>query len=943
MFDHPKGRGGAGGGALEIVALNDITLGPRSKISFPGEAGFRSYMTAGGGGSGGAILLSAGGAIRVEGELSVKGGDGGVADAPDSKIGIGAAGGHGGAGAGGRIAMFGETIAIDKNATISYGGGVGAAGCKTETRQCDGGEGTFYRDALLHHEMFVDDAVGAAGTAHSLFLSNSESERTQSDVEKDVPFVQNGPIFTFPTSQPGRVTYFVRVADKGVVGEAAIDEDGWGTTFELRQGDFTDFANSKKHPSNIVIGVRLGKTFTHGSGYNAFPGDQLRSAGDSTFEKYAKTNVWYKVDIRINWTTKTYDVFLDDVRRVSNAAFVGAGVDSVGLSTYRKVAAWYDEIFAGTDTTMDFRCPMSTDSGLTITRPIQTGWKASNIGEASSNHKMERHESHLSRREMYNWHNGKLNPFDGDGHRAFNSDIKFRLATGDRRGVTGSVNAGSMLAVKSNTISKDIAERASTSAGDYGGPAWDEGSASNPNNLYRYYWYGEHTNAAAARPGYAKNDKMQGGVAACSTDDFVTWRNEGIMLNYANITDMVFGKSGPFFVERPKVLHNALTNKYVMWMSIDDVDHTLGLAGVAVSEYPDGPFEFVRSFFPDGNETHDLTVYQNETDPSEAYLARTYYATVDYILPAPVLQPLWESVKNPDGTVNYGLSYHRAMYEPMYDDYHDIYLQRWRTEDKPWKVVCVHKVTGVRREIPHGVKNFDGDVCEHPVEYKIVEGQGQLFGDDLPTNPREGIASRFLDPTDVANSWWKPSSVPSVKAQPWSANYKEGFCGNRKLDDDLKLTDPLIGKREESSRRTCSNIVDNAVHPTPPDKLIGVNTVVEKRRAKYVAISKLTDDFLDTSGVLTAYEGEMEEEKDLVTLIKGFKKQFNWGPGHELRSTYMPQRYVEGFEMADDFATRFHQFEENFNDRAFFSLACKLDGSCPVNFRDQILAHSGNT
>jgi hypothetical protein len=42
-------------------------------------------------------------------------------------------------------------------------------------------------------------------------------------------------------------------------------------------------------------------------------------------------------------------------------------------------------------------------------------------------------------------------------------------------------------------------------------------------------------------------------VAACSTDDFVTWRFEGIVLHYANLTDMVLGTQGPFHVERPKV------------------------------------------------------------------------------------------------------------------------------------------------------------------------------------------------------------------------------------------------------------------------------------------------------------------------------------------------------------------------------------------------------
>ena len=58
------------------------------------------------------------------------------------------------------------------------------------------------------------------------------------------------------------------------------------------------------------------------------------------------------------------------------------------------------------------------------------------------------------------------------------------------------------------------------------------------------------------------------------------------------------------------------------------------------------------------------------------YLARTYYAEIEYILPGAVMQPVWDSVKKKDGTVDFGLSYHRAFYSKDYDNYHDIYLQR---------------------------------------------------------------------------------------------------------------------------------------------------------------------------------------------------------------------------------------------------------------------------
>lgn len=56
MFSSPWGLGGSGGGALELVALNDIVLGPDSVLSCNGEDGLSGYMTAGGGGSGGILF-----------------------------------------------------------------------------------------------------------------------------------------------------------------------------------------------------------------------------------------------------------------------------------------------------------------------------------------------------------------------------------------------------------------------------------------------------------------------------------------------------------------------------------------------------------------------------------------------------------------------------------------------------------------------------------------------------------------------------------------------------------------------------------------------------------------------------------------------------------------------------------------------------------------------
>lgn len=41
----------------------------------------------------------------------------------------------------------------------------------------------------------------------------------------------------------------------------------------------------------------------------------------------------------------------------------------------------------------------------------------------------------------------------------------------------------------------------------------------------------------------------------------------------------------------------------------------------------------------------------------------TYYKTVSYWAPRPVMMPLWESVQDASGRTHFELSYHRSYYE----------------------------------------------------------------------------------------------------------------------------------------------------------------------------------------------------------------------------------------------------------------------------------------
>ena len=140
--------------------------------------------------------------------------------------------------------------------------------------------------------------------------------------------------------------------------------------------------------------------------------------------------------------------------------------------------------------------------------------------------------------------------------------------------------------------------------------------------------------------------------------------------------------------------------------------------------------------------------------------------------------------------------------------------------------------------------------------YKVVEGQG--YDDTYFTT--DGVKSRFMDPDDPSKSEWRPNSVPDVRAQPWKNSYRDGACGLRQKDEDYGLNDPEIPTRELQDRGNCSNIEDNPLHPTMPDELVKELYVVERRRAKFVAVSALTPDLLDTTSQLDSFEGELEGE-----------------------------------------------------------------------------------
>ena len=131
-----------------------------------------------------------------------------------------------------------------------------------------------------------------------------------------------------------------------------------------------------------------------------------------------------------------------------------------------------------------------------------------------------------------------------------------------------------------------------------------------------YYLYGENK-AGPTKPGGcgARVDVI--GIECYSSPDLVRWTDCGLALK-AVPDDEGHDLHPARVVERPKVVFNRKTGKFVMWMHVDAWDYTAARAGVAVSDFPTGPFEYLGSMRPNGLESRDMTLFQDED--GKAYL-----------------------------------------------------------------------------------------------------------------------------------------------------------------------------------------------------------------------------------------------------------------------------------------------------------------------------------
>ncbi|MEP4534619.1 MAG: glycoside hydrolase family 43 protein [Cyclobacteriaceae bacterium] len=104
-----------------------------------------------------------------------------------------------------------------------------------------------------------------------------------------------------------------------------------------------------------------------------------------------------------------------------------------------------------------------------------------------------------------------------------------------------------------------------------------------------YYWFGEHK-------GEGNNALI--GVMCYSSEDLYNWKNEGVALAVSEDPDSDIVRG--CVMERPKVVFNRKTGKFVMWFHLElkGQGYNAARTGVAISDSPTGSFKYIKSLRP---------------------------------------------------------------------------------------------------------------------------------------------------------------------------------------------------------------------------------------------------------------------------------------------------------------------------------------------------------
>ncbi|WP_443083999.1 RICIN domain-containing protein [Verrucosispora sp. WMMA2121] len=148
-----------------------------------------------------------------------------------------------------------------------------------------------------------------------------------------------------------------------------------------------------------------------------------------------------------------------------------------------------------------------------------------------------------------------------------------------------------------------------------------------------YYWFGENRNP---------NNTFRA-VSVYRSTDLRNWEFRNNVLTQSSAAELQSAN-----IERPKVIYNARTGRYVMWMHKENgTNYSEARAAVASSATVDGNYTYHGSFRPLGHMSRDITLYDDGgtgymiSAADENYDLHIYRLTSDYLNVASLVGNFW--------------------------------------------------------------------------------------------------------------------------------------------------------------------------------------------------------------------------------------------------------------------------------------------------------------
>lgn len=136
-----------------------------------------------------------------------------------------------------------------------------------------------------------------------------------------------------------------------------------------------------------------------------------------------------------------------------------------------------------------------------------------------------------------------------------------------------------------------------------------------------FYWYGENKDTDTHNRSV---DFV--GFSCYKSRDLLHWENCGLVLSAVN--ELGHDLHPDSVCERPSVLYNAETQKFVLWFHLDNRRYTRAEVGLAVSDTPTGPFAYMGSQRPGSHDSRDFTAFQDRDGRAYLFCSSDWNATM---------------------------------------------------------------------------------------------------------------------------------------------------------------------------------------------------------------------------------------------------------------------------------------------------------------------------